>query len=90
MKIVTSFILLALLLVSVSSFAGKVDVNHADADTIAAELEGVGVMKAQLIVAYREEHGPFKSADDLTMVKGIGERTVEINLENIIIGGEAE
>ena len=65
------------------AFAGPVDINTADAATIAAELNGVGLTKAQAIVEYREKHGPFKSAEDLSLVKGIGDRTVELNKANI-------
>jgi competence protein ComEA len=65
------------------AFAGPVDINTADAETISAELKGVGLTKAKAIVEYREKHGPFKSADDLSLVKGIGDRTVEINRANI-------
>ncbi len=64
-------------------FAGPVDINTADAQTISQELEGIGLTKAQAIVEYREKHGPFKSADDLSLVKGIGDRTVELNRDNI-------
>ena len=64
--------------------AGPVDINTADAATISAELQGVGMSKAQAIVDYRKSHGPFKSYDDLTLVKGIGVRTVEINRANIL------
>jgi len=72
----------------VVAFAGPVDVNSADAETISAELQGVGISKAIAIVEYRKAHGPFKSADELTLVKGIGERTVEINRKNILLGAE--
>lgn len=65
------------------AFAGPVDINTADAETISAELKGVGLTKAKAIVEYRQKHGPFKSPDDLSLVKGIGERTVEINRANI-------
>lgn len=64
-------------------FAGPVDVNTADAETISAELKGVGLSKAKAIVEYRKKHGPFRSADDLSLVKGIGERTVELNRDSI-------
>lgn len=67
-----------------AAFAGPVNVNTADAATISAELQGVGLTKAQAIVEYRRVHGPFKSYEDLTMVKGIGARTVEINRANIL------
>jgi len=67
------------------AFAGPVNVNTADAETISAELQGVGIAKAIAIVEYRQANGPFKTADDLAQVKGIGERTVEINRKNILV-----
>lgn len=67
------------------SFAGPVNVNTADAETISAELKGVGISKAIAIVEYRKANGPFRSVEDLALVKGIGERTVEINRANILI-----
>ena len=73
----------ALLAAPTLALAGPVDVNTADAATISAELKGVGLVKAQAIVEYREKHGPFRSADDLSLVKGIGERTVELNRTDI-------
>lgn len=74
---------LALLAAPTLLLAGPVDVNTADAETISAELKGVGLAKAKAIVEYRKKHGPFRSADDLTLVKGIGERTVELNRSDI-------
>lgn len=64
-------------------FAGPVDINTADAETISSELNGVGLAKAKAIVEYREKHGPFKNPEDLSLVKGIGDRTVELNRANI-------
>jgi len=74
---------LVVLAVPTLLLAGPVDVNTADAETISAELKGIGLAKAKAIVEYRTKHGPFRSADDLTLVKGIGERTVEINRADI-------
>lgn len=71
-------------LLSMTSFAA-VDINTADAETIMQELNGVGSHKATAIVAYRDMHGSFNSADELTKVKGIGIKTVEKNRSNIII-----
>ena len=71
------------------AFAGPVNVNTADAATIAAELKGVGLTKAQAIVEYREKHGPFERPDDLSLVKGIGARTVEMNRANIRVSSDA-
>lgn len=72
------------------AFAGPVDINTADAETISAELKGVGLTKAKAIVEYREKYGPFKTADDLSLVKGIGEKTVEQNRANISVGQPAK
>ena len=72
-------------LLSGIALAGPVNVNKADAETISAELQGVGISKAIAIVEYRKANGPFRRADDLALVKGIGARTVEINRDNIRI-----
>jgi len=80
----SKYILILLSLVSPAlAIAGPVNVNTADAETISAELKGVGLSKAKAIVEYRKKHGPFRSADDLSLVKGIGERTVELNKGDI-------
>ena len=79
----TAKLVLAFMLWPAFAFAGPVNVNTADAETISAELKGVGLAKAQAIVDYRKKHGPFRSADDLSLVKGIGERTVEMNRSDI-------
>ena len=73
------------LLMPLYSWAGPVNINTADAETLSAELEGVGLSKAEAIVQYRETNGPFRSAAELTEVKGIGERTLEINRDNILV-----
>ena len=76
---------IALLAAPTLVLAGPVNVNTADAETISAELKGVGLAKAKAIVEYREKHGPFRSADDLSLVKGIGERTVELNRSDSVV-----
>ncbi|MCW8882387.1 MAG: helix-hairpin-helix domain-containing protein [Sedimenticola sp.] len=87
----TKWISMAMLLfISWGCFAAQVNVNSASAEEIAAELKGVGDTKAAAIVAYRSAHGAFKSADDLAMVKGIGQKTVEANRDNILIGDTAK
>jgi competence protein ComEA len=81
---ISLLVLLFAVAAPLAAVAGPVDVNTADAATISAELQGVGMSKAQAIVDYRKTHGPFKSYEDLTLVKGIGVRTVEINRTNIL------
>ena len=83
MRFLTKTAAIALLSLPMLAFAGQVDVNTADAETIAAELNGVGLSKAKAIVEYRTKHGPFQSVDDLSLVKGIGERTVDKNRSDI-------
>ncbi len=73
------------LLLPLYAWAGPVNVNTANAETLSTELQGVGFAKAQAIVEYRKAHGPFQSAADLTEIKGIGARTVEINRGNILL-----
>lgn len=63
----------------------QVDINNADAKTLAEALSGVGLVKAEAIVAYRVNNGPFRSVEDLGKVKGIGARTIEANREAIVI-----
>lgn len=48
-----------------------VDVNRADAEALAT-LPGIGPARARAIIAWRTEHGPFRSMDSLTDVPGIG------------------
>lgn len=62
-----------------------VNVNTASAAEIATLLNGIGTKKAQDIVEYRNEHGPFKTAADLSKVKGIGEATVKKNQDRILL-----
>lgn len=83
MKFLTTAVAVALLTLPMLAFAGQVNINTADAETIAAELNGVGLSKAKAIVEYRSKHGPFRSVDDLSLVKGIGERTVDKNRSDI-------
>ena len=78
------------LVLSASAFAaGGVNINTADANALDTALVGVGPAKAQAIVEYRQANGPFKSADQLAQVKGIGPATVEKNRDRIEVGGAA-
>ncbi|HIH8928330.1 TPA: helix-hairpin-helix domain-containing protein [Klebsiella variicola] len=65
--------------------ATKVSINHASAEQLAQALNGVGLKKAQAIVSYREEYGPFKTLDDLKQVPGMGSALVERNLTHLTL-----
>jgi competence protein ComEA len=70
-------------LLASAAVAGPVDVNTADAKTLARELDGIGMAKAEAIVSYREKNGPFRSADDLAKVKGLGKKLIDQNKSNL-------
>ncbi|WP_262927389.1 ComEA family DNA-binding protein [Phytohalomonas tamaricis] len=53
-----------------------VDINTATTEQI-VELKGIGAKKAEAIIAEREANGPFKDAQDLARVKGIGQATID-------------
>jgi competence protein ComEA len=78
-------ILLAFFSVSMSVFAAPVNINTADAKTIADSLSGIGLKKAEAIIDYRTKNGAFKSVDDLTQVSGIGAKTIEKNKADILL-----
>ena len=59
---------------------GRISINSAPAEELARVMNGVGLKKAQAIVSYREEYGPFKTLDDLKQVPGMGGALVERNL----------
>lgn len=54
----------------------KVDINSATIEDF-MRLPGIGPKTAMGIVAHRQEHGKFQRLEDLTQVKGIGEKTFE-------------
>lgn len=83
LRIMLGSLLLSLVLALPAMAADTVDINTADAATLAAVLDGVGEAKAEAIVAYREENGPFQSVDQLAEVKGIGLKTLEKNRDRI-------
>ncbi len=62
-----------------------VNINTADTETLARELNGVGAAKALAIVEYREAHGEFSSVDELLEVKGIGMAILEKNLNKLTV-----
>lgn len=63
----------------------KVDINTADAETFASKLDGIGPKKAEAIVKFREENGPFKEVIELLQVEGIGEKTLEKNKDKLVV-----
>lgn len=84
-KLLATMGLLALAGGALPAAAGPVNINTADAATLANELTGVGPALAEAIVADRKTNGSFSTAEALSRVKGIGDRIVEMNRSNILV-----
>lgn len=63
---------------------GIININTATSHEL-QRLNGIGEVKAQAIIDYREQHGGFSSVDDLINVKGIGEKTLEKIRANVTV-----
>ena len=82
-----------LLLLTLLPLAGAaqtlVNLNTADAATLARDLEGIGESKARAIDEHRTRNGAFRSIDELALVKGIGPKTLELNRSRLRVGPAA-
>lgn len=65
-----------------------VNINQADAATLAQVLTGVGMSRAEAIVRYREANGGFMTPEELANVSGIGLATVDRNQHRIRVRDE--
>lgn len=73
--------------VPATASSGVVNVNTASLDELTL-LPRVGPSVAQRIIELREANGSFKSAEDLMLVRGIGERTFELLEPYVTVSGE--
>lgn len=64
-----------------------VNINEDSAEKMAELLSGVGVVRAEAIVEYRESNGEFTEVDDLTVVSGIGPATIDNNRHKLTVDG---
>src|SRR5690554_4380577 len=64
-----------------------VNINTADTAELTG-LSGVGSVKAEAIVDYRRQNGPFVAIDELGKVRGIGQKTVDANRDRLTVGGD--
>ena len=86
MLILRAFLLTFVIALANSAFAEQaVDVNSATASEIAEAMTGIGLKRAEAIVAFREKNGRFRSLDDLVLVKGIGASTLDKNRDRISV-----
>tara|TARA_R110000822_G_scaffold59736_7_gene148822 strand:- start:12643 stop:13014 length:372 start_codon:yes stop_codon:yes gene_type:complete len=70
---------------AVEQQVSTVNINTASAEAISNALNGVGMKRADTIVAYRKANGVFTSIDQLLNVKGVGEKTLEKNRDRIVL-----
>ena len=87
MSTIRSILLFLAVLLTVPAvvLADPVDINSADVETLAVNIDGVGTQKAIAIVQYREANGPFSSLDDLANVQGIGIKTIDRNRDKLTV-----
>ena len=85
MKTIRIFVTLLVLTFSAFIHAGPVNINTADAQSLSKNIKGIGIKKAQAIIAYREKNGVFKKIEDLKKVKGIGNKLLEKNSDSITV-----
>ena len=63
---------------------GKININTADSETLQT-LRGIGEVRAQAIIDYREQYGDFETVEDILKVSGIGEGTLEKIIDYITV-----
>ncbi len=85
MNALVKAILVTLLFVPGILFAEAININTADKETLMTSIKGVGEKRAEAIIDYREQNGPFKSIDELAEVRGVGASIVEANLDNLSV-----
>ena len=85
MKPIKSLLFITLFCFSSLLYAAQVNINTADAETLASELTGIGQSKAEAIIAYREQYGPYRHIEDLANVKGIGMATIDRNKSKLTL-----
>ena len=85
MKVIRIVVTLLALTLSAFVYAEPVNINTADAQALSKNIKGVGLKKAQAIVAYREKNGAFNKIEDLKKVKGIGSKLLEKNSGSLLV-----
>lgn len=86
MDILRKCIFAVLLTLPVVLYAGQstININTADKELLMS-IKGVGEKRAEAIIAYRKQNGPFKSIDQLSEIKGLGQYFVDSNREVLVV-----
>jgi competence protein ComEA len=72
-------------LVSAEENMALININSAD-EAMLVTLDQVGKTRAQAIIQYRQDHGPFKTTEQLKEVSGIGDKIFEVIKSKISVG----
>ena len=83
MEIFKKILLVACLLIPTLLLAEVVNINTADKESLMSAITRVGEKRAEAIIAYREQNGPFKSIEELVEVRGVSASIVEANMDNL-------
>jgi len=89
LKAISGALLAAALSLGHVANAAPVELNQADAKTLAENILGVGPVLAEAIVTYRLENGAFVSAEQLLEVPGVGPKILENNEKSLLVDGKA-
>ena len=91
MRIGKSLLLcLTFCLVAISIQAQPININQANVEEIAENLQQIGMVKAQAIVDYRDQHGEYQGIEQLLQVRGIGASTLDLNKDLILLEAVAD
>jgi competence protein ComEA len=82
--VVVVSVVMALVPVALADLVDKININKASVSEL-MKLKKIGQKYAERIVAYREKNGPFEKPEDITKVKGIGQKTFELNADRITV-----
>lgn len=84
--------LILALLITTAAGAGAaetIDINTADKATLMM-VKGVGERRAEAIISYREQFGPFDSVEELMEIEGIGPATINANRDILTVSGQLD
>ncbi len=88
-KKIVALLVIALFFVSIAPAAFSAEGNKVNINTASVEelitLDRIGQKYAERIIQYRETNGPFVTVEDITMVKGIGQKTLDANRDRMTV-----